>query len=276
MDSDEYISYNFYNETAGNENNPPVRVCKRVNVSEHVKCRTDGVPANMMRHFGIEFPKTIVGAINGDETKPSLPTTIAHFIHKYWNDTVVRARDRSNVCDVLPRVQLGVKTPTHPIPQSAVPPSEFDVHEFRTMSHREHNEIRNDLPGKAMLNLKNWNSKYFGGRDMMDIHRGTQDCFNAKMRKRPDPSLSFFRVHHYTGYLHEFLSRPGDSRRTAEAFAERNDYNVTGNTNEVTAWLTSFVQQVGPQRALYLTQGLRQWAIDNDNAVLAERTRKSN
>jgi hypothetical protein len=268
MDSDEYISYNFYNDTVAKEKKPAQRVCQRVSfwADDTFKCRSDGEAVHMMRYLGIPFPDTIVGSSISAGTKS--PATISHFIHQYWNDSVIKIREGSDVCDVLPRIQIGVKNSSIPLPAAAATslPETFHANQFRTISNREHNEMRNNLPGKAMLNLQNWR-----GNQRIDIHRGPASllCFNAKKRRRPEPSLSFFRIHHYTGSLEEFMSRPGDTRRTAAIFAERNEYHVAGNTNEVTVWLSSFIKQVGPKRALYLTEGLRKWATANDAAVAA-------
>ncbi len=119
------------------------------------------------------------------------------------------------------------------------------------------------------MNLQNWIPK----PGKFEVHRGPGCCFNAGNRAFPDASASFFRVHHYTGTLEEFLSRPGDGTRTASNFEIRNNYSISGQLDEVVGWLESFIHRVGPRRALYLTQELRDWAFQNDVKALELQNR---
>ena len=244
MDSDEYLSFNFF--PSSSLNNTRIRPCKGVEM-EGIGCRDDGLPVEMVRHFGLEFPPRL-GANQ---------STIAHFIGNQWSDHVYDSRRLSRVCEVAPRVVIGASESTPPVSNL---PQEFDWRAFRTLRYRQYGDINGNLPGKVLMHLNNWLPQ----PGKFEPHRGPGTCFNAGKRKRPHASASFFRVHHYTGSLEEFLSRPGDGTRTALNFETRNNYSVSGQVDEVFGWLESFIQRVGPRRARYLTQGLREWAFQND------------
>jgi hypothetical protein len=251
VDSDEYMSFNFFPPSALNSTTTRVRPCIDVEM-EGVGCRDDGRPVELLRSFGLEFPQGL-GAPQ---------STLAHFIGKQWSDGVYEARRHSRVCEVASRVVVGAHESTPPTPwgDRTVPP-EFDWRAFRTLRHRQHGAINYSLPGKVVMNLQMWAAP----PGKLEIHRGpAESCFNAGKRRTPDPSASFFRVHHYTGSLEEFMSRPGDGSRTAWNFEKRNNYTMSGHTDEVVGWLESFIERVGPRRAHYLTQGLREWAFQND------------
>ena len=80
------------------------------------------------------------------------------------------------------------------------------------------------------MNLQNWKTIH----RRLEPHRGPGYCFNAHKRNVPDASLSFFRVNHYSGSLEELLSRSSDfGRRSVDLFMTRNEYNVSGQSEEV-------------------------------------------
>jgi hypothetical protein len=193
-------------------------------------------------------------------------STIAAFIHEYWNQTVVEARDGSNVCDVMHRVRMKSIEP----PLRVNLPPGFDYREFRTLRYLSHQEIRNLAPGKAILNVQVWEP---GGKPLT-THRATESCFNAKIRNRAEPSLSFFQAHHYSGTYEEYLSRPGDGRKNNESYLSANNFTATGISNEMQWWLERFIKRVGHHRALFLTRGLRKAAFEND--ALSPRARQGN
>jgi hypothetical protein len=244
------MSYNFFPKAIEVISNKSYHSCRYVNVPGISACRNDGYPVDMMQYFGIDFPRRL-----GDAQ-----STIAHFIHKFWNDTVYDHRHGSRVCDVAARTIIGsYENNSILLPKLELPPT-FIIDSFKTLRYRFHDHLLLDKkPGKAIMNLQQWDGKY-----RLEIHRGNSQCFNAKQRKTPEASLSFFRVHHYTGSLEEFSLKPPSQRRSIESFQFRNNFQISGHVNEVMGWLESFIRRVGPSRAHFLTQGLREWAYRAD------------
>jgi hypothetical protein len=241
------MSYNFFPRTDAVINSKRHHNCKNVHVPGVAACRNDGYPVDMMQYFGIEFPRQL-----GDPN-----STIAHFIDRFWNDTVYDHRSGSRVCDVAARANIGsYENDTILLPKQSLPPN-FDVRQFKTLRYRFHDHLLlAKKPGKVIMNLQRWS-----GRFLLEVHRGNSHCFNAKRRNAPESALSFFRVHHYTGSLEEFTAT---KRRTVESYQVRNKFLIFGHAMEVRGWLESFIRRVGPVRAHYLTQGLREWAYRSD------------
>jgi hypothetical protein len=165
MDSDEYLSFNFFPPNA--PNNSRIRRCKDVEI-EGIRCRADGLPIEMVRHFGLEFPPRL-GANQ---------STIAHFIGNKWSDIVYNSRRLSRVCEVSPRVFIGARETTPPMSDL---PQEFDWRAFRTLRYRQHSDMNHFLPGKVLINLHNW----LAPPGKFGAHRGPGTCFNAGKRRVP-------------------------------------------------------------------------------------------
>jgi hypothetical protein len=243
------MSFNFYPTSVAEKNNTSYHNCENLDVQGIAGCRDDGYPIEMMQHFGLEFPRQL-----GD---PS--STIAHFIDRNWNKNVYRGRKGSRTCDIAARVVIGNHENSN-TPLELDIPKLFHVDNFRTLRYRYHDHLSlTQLPGKAILNLKKWK-----GKNRLGVHRGNLNCFNAKERAYPEPSLSFFRVHHYVGSFEEFMMKPSSHTQTLESFKARNKIQISGQVKEVTGWLRSFIRRVGASRANYLTQGLRSWAFRSD------------
>jgi hypothetical protein len=251
IDTDEYIAFNFYAEHANYSLNEKGVPCENIEVPG-VRCRADGVPVNMMMRLASKFPPDMGGT----------NSTIAHFIASSNWDEATKYRRISHVCDILPRVNMGGGTGNNAT-HAAAPPG-FDGLEFRTLRYQHTLERAAQLPGKAIINVQEWQPTKW----TLHMHVGNHRCFNAKRRTRPDASLSFFRIHHYAGTYEEFMSRPGDQhRRSTTSYRERSQQNVSDKVDQVAGWLLSFTRRVGHNRAYYLTQGLRKWAFETDSIV---------
>jgi hypothetical protein len=80
----------------------------------------------------------------------------------------------------------------------------------------------------------------------------------------PQLRESTLRIHHYTGQSKDFF-RIGDHFRGEKMFQDRNK-RVNGSyyDNSVQSWLQAFVELVGEEKALEVTEELRAWAIKNN------------
>jgi len=265
MDTDEYMSFNYYDKNAAKKKTFDVP-CEAENRVVNITCRRDASPVNVMQLFGLEFPSELGGATG----------TIGRFIYdQYMNNAQLsNARNNSHVCELLPRPQVASTLETLPPWQNdlnAMLPNDFDSALFRTYKNHEIQRLK--MAGKALLNIRYWNG------DPVTIHRGPEgaNCFNSE-GYFPDPSLALFRVNHYKGSLEEYLSRTMDTRRRAEFHANVYPQLPTSQVVDTAAlrWLPNFIARVGPRRALYLTQGLRAWSheqfVSMSNSSAASRS----
>jgi hypothetical protein len=161
-------------------------------------------------------------------------------------------------CVLLPRVILNGAVESTPEEVAARVPNGFDPMHFHTLRYRFHGPKQQiNKPGKSLVNLVGFdNRKIFNPHKVMAKKCTSETPF-------PDFSDSDLRVHHYTGSLELYLSRPEDSRRSVQEFLSRNG-NVTGSDDSVRGWLSAFVSLVGKENAFHLTEQLREWAIKED------------
>lgn len=198
-------------------------------------CKANGSPNLMLQKYNL--------------TLPTLEhVTIAQFLASLPVE-VVDARPGSFRCEVVPRVNVKGSNDTG---SSISVPSGFDPSAFRALRDRSIQRFRAAMPGKSILDLRQW-----AGRHDIGIHKASKHCFGSSVL---DPSLSFLRVHQYAGTLEEFLV-PTIGTRTESYFRARNAFPVDREVkDEISGWLGSFVRRVGSRRAFKLTQGLRDWA----------------
>jgi len=233
---------------------------------------------------------------DGTDLRSQLPSvnngerTIAHAIHQYdWMHTLWEGKP----CATFARVNFGPLESTRKQVSRQVPKMtttlHFDPMTFVTMRYRKHGPKQNPKPGKSIVNA----TAYNGIRPVGNPHRILDnDCIpNDPVVRHSETPL---RVHHYTGSLEMFTSRPGDVHRTKKVcipgkrgciifhdddvffhvvlclpigkeFLYRTDgVKYKWEDDTIRGWLQGFVDQVGKKRAWDLTQGLRNWAIAND------------
>lgn len=209
----------------------------------------------MLQYLNLSLPKLGEG-------------TIAGFMSQLSN-TVVDRRPGSLFCEILPRTNLYALTDGSIVePSNMHLPPGFDYKYFRTLRERVYTNIRSGLPGKSILNLQHW-----AGRRPIKIHRANKRCFGYY---NVEPSLSFFRVHQYTGTLDEFLV-PTILTRTKGYFEARNrNHSAGGRVDDVSGWLISFIRRVGRYRAHNLTVKLQQLAIDNLRVAVSKMQASEN
>jgi len=241
IDTDEYLTYNNYDENEGQ----PRWYDKQASLSESERYAL----TEKFNHL-IE---------NNDHPRLQLPhigqTTISQYI-----ETQVKANSshwKELPCILLPRVQF-VAMETKPDEIAANVPDGFHPISFHTLRYRFHGpKQQNAKPGKSLVNLIGFdNRKIFNPHKIM-----VKKCTGET--PYPDYSDSLLRVHHYTGSQQLYLSRPGDSRRSVQEFLLRNE-NVTGYDNSLQSWLGAFVSRVGKEKALVVTERLRDWALIED------------
>lgn len=208
-------------------------------------CRSDGSPFHMLQYLNLSLPKLGEG-------------TIAGFMSQLPNNTI-EGRPGSQFCEIVPRTNVFAGSALNSTNESAILPAEFSYTDFRTLRERLCGSPRR-LPGKSMLNLDQW-----AGRHPIRIHRASKRCFGYGGM---EPSLSFFRVHQYTGTLDEFLVPTIPTRTEAYFHARNENYAAEGRVGNLVGWLQSFIHRVGRRRAYHLTVNLQQQAVKNLTAAV--------
>jgi hypothetical protein len=197
-------------------------------------------------------------------------TTVAEYILQQTqrNDSSVWT---SFPCIVFPRMLIGSRDST-PKEVSSQVPHGLDPVSFHTMRYRYHELPKNiTVPGKSFVDV----SRYYGTR-VPNPHAVLHLACHAPNAVDPEspafPSFfnSMLRIHHYIGQLDMFLR--GNTTRGEETYNQRNSLVSTANTDDsIRGWLQAFVNSVGEQNAIQVTQELRQWAIDNFAQVSAQK-----
>ena len=163
----------------------------------------------------------------------------------------------AHACTVLPRILFGslegdIENVTLQVPVG------FNYSSFTTMRSRHHQDPSNiTVPGKTIIDVSRYN-----GQHARNPHQIIHDCVPNAF---PFISESVLRIHHYIGQLESFINKPESS------FHERNSMvNASLSDDSIRGWLKAFVDIVGKQKALELTEGLREWAIDHYDRVSKE------
>lgn len=247
VDTDEYLSFNYFRqeEIGGRK-----QTYKCLNdKAQH--CRTSGSPIDTLRKLNTTFQDN---------------ETIIEFLER---NSVQLSMQKQSHCMYLPRVQHGAIEEDHKYhneignPTSTYRdtlPDVLDKSAFRTLRYRLHDSIRNRLAGKSIVDMSRFQE---GINHINNPHKiGLDQCYNGEVHTMsvPDASRSFFRVHHYTGSYEEFLARPGDPIRSTATFQQRNNYTVQGRADKMTIWISTFIESIGLEHALNLTQKMHRWA----------------
>lgn len=247
IDADEYVSFNYYSELEG----PPYWCL--VDESNRTRCHLDYLDSLK----------------NGTHSRTRLPPpnrniTASQFIETGSDPMFHRLNYE---CIVFGRVLFGaLESPAVKI--KSFMPAGFDPKIFRTMRYRKHEPLQSFLGGKAFVDV----SRYEGQR-IKGPHQPLHNrCQNGPRVKNAAMS---FRIHHYTGSLEEFL-RPGYDSRGAEAFNQRQSYNVAGEDDSMRWWLRRFVSLVGRERAAMLTEAVRSFAVVEMQELMVHNLPSSN
>jgi len=126
------------------------------------------------------------------------------------------------------------------------------------MRFRHHEDPhRINVPGKSIVDASRYNGQHPQGP-----HRLLNDCAPHAF---PSVSESALRIHHYIGPFEFFLNK------REGAFTERNKVVSTSFSDvSIRGWLQAFVDIVGKEKTLELTEGLREWAIDHFERISEE------
>lgn len=196
---------------------------------------------------------------------------MAEFMHReFLLNKSKTLGDKEHPCVYFPRVLFAGWEST-PEEVSVEAPTGLNATLFDTLRYRKHSLGNADLkPGKSIVDA----SRVHMRRN--EIVQTPHDVLGKKCDQEwAFRESSIFRVHHYTGSLEAYLSRPGDLRRTKEAYMERNKWEGEIVTNdEARVWLKKFVQKVGPIKARQLTQARKEQAFRDDTKA-NEQIRKS-
>ena len=246
IDTDEFLVFNRYEQEEGSpwdctHKYSDVRVPNKTALD---MC-TSAYHAHMLTHS--QHPRNLMprpGTHN---------STFAHYWEDHWSDLMAWHEWHNRPCIVLPRIQMQAQDSNESI-VSMIPPG-FNVNAFHTIRYRKHGDRQNKIPGKSILNVSgDFPREAFINNPHRVLSRAK--CKGERIAKNSD---SIFRVQHYTGSPEVFLSREG---RRADQFDERNSHDVRGETFEAVGWLKAFVRGVGKRKARELTEGLREWAIN--------------
>jgi hypothetical protein len=245
LDTDEYLTYNHFDPDEGQP-------------QWYDRMSTLSVPERSI--LTQQFNASIE---SGEHPRQRLPQIGEVTIAQYIADQVRCGNPRWTKfsCVLLPRVQFGA-VESNPEQVALRVPNGFDPNSFHTLRYRFHGPKQQaNKPGKSLVNLVGFdNRKIFNPHKIMAKKCTSETAF-------PDFSDSDLRVHHYTGSLDLFLSRPEDSRRNVQEFLSRNG-NITGHDDTIRGWLSKFVSLVGKDEANSLTKQLQGWARKEDELSL--------
>jgi hypothetical protein len=234
VDSDEYLTYNTFRP-----NQPDNKCWGSKNWSE---CKIDLVQQiKNGTHIQGRVPKKI-----GRQNE-----TIAHWIANEKDE----AFQNNHTCVVFSRTNFGAKDTEFEKIQGSVVPDGFDVNAFHTLRYMKHgvpgrigSQSKIPFPGKPLIDVSKYDGKYL----FKNPHRPFHDQCVGEVVPRTD--VWALRVHHYSGTLETFTSRP---ERTQEQWEKKNNYIVAGEDGSLAGWLHEFVKLVGKDKAFELTQGAR-------------------
>jgi hypothetical protein len=212
--------------------------------------------------------------------------TIAHYIAN--SAAFNEAPGNKSLCTVYPRIDYSARdaeptkddrgTPASSSAaaegtrrQGAAPP-DFDFKMFHSLRFRFHRTLRDrPIPGKSLVNVANFNGK---GK-VKNPHRPFDARCDNDVFPRVEDDNHPFRVHHYSGSLETFLSRP---ERNIAKWQHKNNFTSQQEEhpdNSMSEWLQEFVTLVGKGKAFELTQLAREAAY-NESIDLKERVEQHN
>lgn len=178
--------------------------------------------------------------------------TIGDYLNDTINDLLTWDQSFERPCWVLPRI---------PIPAYEANGQNINnstIH-LNTLRFRYHAEYDQGVLGKTVLNLQRFNLT--PGTNLpraSNCHK----VYEAHCRGGPFAKYdtNVLRVHHYTGSLEDWLTRG----KVAIGHHHRQVKNISTliESHEATWWWPAFRQQVGTDKAMRLTKGLKKWAID--------------
>jgi len=257
IDSDEYLTFNNFDENEGK----PIFWSESLNATARQELiRKFQKQIQTHAHHRLYLPK--VGEMTISEyisqTAKGTSTTNTNG-NSHWNH---------HPCILVPRVQFGATESSYNEISSQIPYEEFDPMKFHTFRYLKHGPRHPypAWPGKSLVH-----AGWYNNIEITNPHKVLKNNCSSKS-PFPDYADMDLRIHHYTGSLELFLSRPGDSRRSKEDFEKRNS-NVFGSDSSLQGWLRVFVDHVGKKKALELTEHMRDWAFGED-ARATEKMKK--
>lgn len=203
---------------------------------------------------------------NGASPRARLPglgnETVAHFISKELG------RDPlwKYPCVVSPRVNFGLfySTEDDNLPQPLAPPGFSPQNQsFLTLRLFNHEPKKNQWPGKSLVDISRFSqpkidnvhiASYSSCNHGWGAGWGVQHYANSPLR-----------IHHYIEGLDRYMTRAGDFGRDVAHYEQKvkgispdlMDFSMVG-------WLHAFVDIVGKNRALDLTEALQKWAAKDE------------
>ena len=241
-DTDEYIAFNYYDELEG-----PPTLCRGNSTCEedYLKSTRDGT--NM-------------------RSKLAASTTVADIIQSHSDG---QFHNPNKPCILLSRYLFVSKRSEVDESQMGVGEG-FDASDFHTLQYHHRASLGSIQRGKCIVNVA-----YYYGREIGGVHRLLGDLCTGNGGYAHNSGNSL-RVHHYIGSWESFR-QPGFDNRGLNAFRKRNDFdeeeivfdNKTGFSKGIT-WLARFVDLVGKDKALSLTQRARLHA-EGEKRVLEEK-----
>jgi hypothetical protein len=236
VDTDEYILFNNYHQNEGIDASSKYRkVYKQMLLGKHLRANLPSVGNLTIAEYIADNQATMNESL--------------------WTEYP---------CINMPRIYFSSKESTTEEVASQVPRG-FDPLTFHTLRFRYHQHpIKSRLSaGKSLVDASRYD-----GRWPKSVHNVmSDDCYNGPF---PNSLESPLRVHHYIGPL-EFFLRRGQSQRGEENYQKRSNFVSGNDTNDdLRGWLKQFVNIVGSDEALDLTERLKEWAITNYANTLKE------
>ena len=238
IDTDEYLTFNNYDKHEG----------KPIFWSESQNVTARGI---LIKKFKEKIKK-------GEHHRLHLPQIGNATISQYIATQAGANPQWDHTCILVPRVQFGANESTTEEISSQVPQG-FHPRAFHTLRYRKHGPRHPypAWPGKSLVHVSRYDN-----REILNPHKVMEtNC--SSHSPFPDYADMDLRIHHYTGSLEFFLSRPGDIRRSKEDFEKRNS-NAKGSDDTLRGWLGVFIELVGKDKALEATEHMREWAVKDD------------
>lgn len=237
VDTDEYVAFNYYDELEG-----PPSFCQ-IATAQGLITNTACEEAYLKQiRDGTHF-----------RTKLEQSSTAAEFISRHLD---AQFDNPEKPCLLLSRYLFVSKESEREDIQQEIGKG-FNSSLFHTLRYHYRTPLNLSQLGKCIVDV----SKY-DGRAVRSPHilLGYM-CTGTGKNGYAQNAANSFRVHHYVGSWESFRS-PGFDARGERVFRERNNQsslvldNTTGYT-KATAWLSRFVNLVGKDKALELTQNVR-------------------
>lgn len=245
-DTDEFLSYRWYSNDEALVACQSHRKIRRLGFKDQQDC----------------FQNWKLTIQEKEPRRFSLPPTLSDgTISQYLEQQAGNSSESPRVCFIAPILPV---SPTEN-PSALLTPNGFQQEAFFSYRFVRHGPKYNTIPGKGFVDVSRTTlADYHTSRTHQIMPENF--CGNGNAIDRWH---ALFQFHHYSGPL-DFFLRYGDAHRTQEEFERRTKLWIVGNiSNTVQSWLPKFVRQVGTRQAKFLTQGLRQRAIDEDQNLVA-------